>query len=201
MASFLCRSSGTLCNGSDGTGTTYNATTKQGAKADSECAGDGSDTIIFSDANITNGRYLHQTQLDMNVAIGENEKPKGNVNELQDTFLDTITWTLTGSVATQTGNTSVFQKVKEWLIEEKTDDVFTKGRFGLELDDVNSYNLVPTGTGATPEQPRGYVLTNWRWIRDGETSGKAAFVATLRFNGDIGKNTTSTKYDWTVNYS
>ena len=96
--------------------------------------------------------------------------------------------------------------MKEWLIEEKTDDVFTKGRFGLELDDIDSYNLVPTGTGATPEQPKGYILTNWRWIRDGETSGKASFVATLRFNGDIGsgtasKYTSSTKYDWTENYS
>jgi len=104
-------------------------------------------------------------------------------------------------VVAETGNSSIFQKIKEWLIEGKTDTVFTKGRFGLELDDIDSYDLVPTGTGATPEQPKGYVLTNWRWIRDGETPGKASFVATLRFNGDIGKNTTTPKYDWTANYS
>lgn len=161
----------------------------------------GTDVITFSAENVSSGKYLHQTQLDLVVAIGENEKPKGNVNELQDTFLDSITWTLTGSVVAETGNSSVFQKIKEWLIEGKTDTVFTKGRFGLELDDIDSYDLVPTGTGATPEQPKGYVLTNWRWIRDGETPGKASFVATLRFNGDIGKNTTTPKYDWTANYS
>ena len=76
MASYLWRSK-------DGQ---ENNTTKRGTRSAA-----GTDVITFSDANITNGRYLHQTQLDMNVAIGENEKPKGNVNELQDTFLDTIT--------------------------------------------------------------------------------------------------------------
>ena len=186
MVSYLWRSS-------DGQ---ENNTTKQGTRSAA-----GTDVITFSAENVSSGKYLHQTQLDLVVAIGENEKPKGNVNELQDTFLDSITWTLTGSVATQTGNTSVFQKIKEWLIDEKTDDVFTKGRFGLELDDVDSYDLVPTGTGASPDQPRGYVLTNWRWIRDGETKGKASFVATLRFNGNVGSNSSSPKYSWTVNYS
>ena len=76
MASYLWRSSSSNTLASDKRGTRSAA---------------GTDVITFSDANITNGRYLHQTQLDMNVAIGENEKPKGNDNELQDTFLDTIT--------------------------------------------------------------------------------------------------------------
>ena len=44
----------------------------------------GTDVITFSAANVSSGKYLHQTQLDLVVAIGENEKPKGNVNELQD---------------------------------------------------------------------------------------------------------------------
>ena len=48
----------------------------------------GTDVITFSAENVSSGKYLHQTQLDLVVAIGENEKPKGNVNELQDTFLD-----------------------------------------------------------------------------------------------------------------
>jgi hypothetical protein len=104
-------------------------------------------------------------------------------------------------VVTETGNSSVLQLVKEWLIEAKTDAVFTKGRFGLTLDDVDAYNLVPTGTGTSPEQPKGYVLTNWRWVRDGETNGKAGFIATLRFNGDVGNTTTTPDYNWTVNHS
>ena len=171
-------------------------TTKQGTRSAA-----GSDAITFSKTSVSDGKYLHQTQLDMIVGIGENEKPKGNVNELQDTFLDSITWTITGSVVTDTGSSSVFQKIKEWLIDEKTDDVFTKGRFGLELDDIDSYDLVPTGTGAAVEQPRAYVLTSWRWIREGETKGKTTFIATIRFNGNVGSSTSSPKYSWTVIYS
>lgn len=161
----------------------------------------GTDVIQFDSTSVTNGKYIHQTQLDLIIGVGENEKPKGNVNEIQDTFLDSITWIITGSVVTQTGSSSVLQKIKEWMIEAKTDAVFTKGRFGLELDDIDAYNLVPTGTGASPEQPKGYVLTNWRWIRDGETKGKAGFIATLRFNGDVGNTTTTPYYNWTVNHS
>lgn len=86
----------------------------------------------------------------------------------------------------------------------KTDTVFTKGRFGLELDDVDSYNLIPTGTGSSTEQPRGYVLSNWRWVRTGEIKSKTEFIATLRFNGDLNVDASSNgnssrDYDWTVN--
>lgn len=171
---------------------------KRGTRADAATV------IQFDLNNVSNGKYLHNTQLDFVVGIGENEKPKGSVNELQDTFLDSITWTLTGSVNTQTGSSSVFDLVKKWMIEGKTDTVFTKGRFGLELDDIDSYNLVPTGTGTSPEQPRGYIISNWTWIRDGETKGKTGFVATLRFNGDLNVDASSNgnssrDYDWTVN--
>ena len=60
---------------------------------------------------------------------------------------------------------------------------------------------VATGTGAAVEQPRAYILTSWRWIREGETKGKTTFIATIRFNGNVGSSTTTPKYSWTVNYS
>lgn len=162
------------------------------------------DVITFSINNVSDGKYLHQTQFDFIVGIGENEKPKGNINEIQDTFLDSITLTLTGSVNTATGGSSIFDLIKKWMIEAKTDTVFTKGRFGLELDDVDSYNLIPTGTGSSTEQPRGYVLSNWRWVRTGEIKSKTEFIATLRFNGDLNVDASSNgnssrDYDWTVN--
>jgi hypothetical protein len=167
---------------------------KQGLKSAA-----GTDLIEFSIKNVTSGKYIHQTELGIVVAIGDNEKPQGNVNELQDVGVDSITWTITGSVSLEQfpSTNAVFQKVKTWLLDGKVDDVFTKGRFGLELADLSIYNLVPTGTGATPEQPRGYMLTNWSWIRSGQTPGKVEFIATLRFNGDVGVSPT---YSWTVNH-
>ncbi len=158
-------------------------------------------SIQFDIINVTNGKYIHQTQLDIVVAIGDNEKPQGNVNELQDVGVDSITWTITGSVESpQTNN--AFQTVKVWMLDGKTTTNFTKGRFGLYLDDIVAYNLVPTATGiggtATVEQPRGYILSNWQWVRSGQINGKAEFIATLRFNGDIGVTPT---YSWEVNHA
>ena len=175
-----------------------NGTTKQGTRAAAVINSDP-DEIEFSIKNVANGKYIHQTELGIVVAIGDNEKPQGNVNELQDVGVDSITWTITGSVSLEgtPATNAVFQKVKTWLLDGKVDDVFTKGRFGLELDDLAIYNLIPTGTGASTEQPRGYMLTNWSWIRSGNIPGKVEFIATLRFNGDVGVTPT---YSWTVNH-
>lgn len=169
-----------------------------------QCQRAAADSVIqFDSINVDDGKHIHQTQIDLVVAIGDNEKPQGDVNELQDVGLDSITWIITGSVESPTTN-DVFQTVKEWMIGGKTTSTFTKGRFGLELDDITKYNLIPTGTGtggtATVEQPRGYILSNWQWVRTGAVSGKAEFIATLRFNGDVGSAATTPKYSWTVNH-
>jgi len=188
MTSYIWRSTDGQQNISPSPGT------KQGTRTAA-----GTDLIEFSIKNVANGKYIHQTELGIVIAIGDNEKPQGNVNELQDVGVDSITWTITGSVSlegTPSTNT-VFQKVKTWLLDGKVDDVFTKGRFGLELDDLAIYNLIPTGTGASTEQPRGYMLTNWSWIRSGSIPGKVEFIATLRFNGNVGVTPT---YSWTVNH-
>lgn len=158
-------------------------------------------SISFTISNITDGKHIHQTELNMVVAIGENEKPQGDVNELQDVGVDSITWIITGSVESPTTN-DVFQTSKVWMLGGKTTTTFTKGRFGLSLDDITAFNLVPTGTGtggtATVEQPRGYILSNWQWVKSGQVNGKADFIATLRFNGDIGVSPT---YSWEVNHA
>lgn len=193
MSSYIWRSTGEVGS--------YNATTKQGTRAAALL-----DLIVFSNVNVTDGAHIHQTEFNITIAIGDNEKPQGDVNELQDVGVDSITWTITGSVESPTTN-SVFQLVKKWMLEGKTDAVFTKGRFGLELDDIDAYDLVPTGTGGTKEQPRGYIISNWHWVKSGQTAGKVEFIATLRFNGNIGSKTSTitspayTPYSWTVNYA
>jgi len=160
----------------------------------------GSDSITFSKGNVASGKHLHQTEFGYVVAIGDNEKPQGNINELQDVGLDSAGWILTGTIEDPVGN-AVQQLVKEWMVEGKQDTVYTKGRFGIEMDDGGAQDCNPTGTGSTPEQPRGYIIADWKWIKDGETTGKLAFIATVRFNGDVGKSSTSPKYTWKANHS
>ena len=61
------------------------ATTKQGTRAAAT-----TDVIQFDSVNVTDGKHIHQTELDIVVAIGDNEKPQGNVNELLVTCPVTI---------------------------------------------------------------------------------------------------------------
>jgi len=155
------------------------------------------DTIIFTAGTVVDGAHVSQTDIDIAIGTGINEKPKGNINEIQDTFVDGVTFTISGFIENAITN-NVPQSIKEFLMEEKTNAVFTKGRFGIELNDFPSYNVIPITVSASPIQPRGLILTNWRWIRIGETGGKAAFTATVMLNGDHGTVGTSPKFDWTV---
>jgi len=158
------------------------------------------DTVItFEPGSVVAGDHIAQTDINIEIGVGVNEKPKGNLNEIQDTFVDSVIFTLTGFIEDASFNFST-QVVKEWLMEEKTNAVFTKGRFGIEMPDFPDYNVKPMITGLSPEQPRGLILTSWNWIRTGETQSKAAFVATLRLNGDIGTKNTAPPFSWEVTH-
>lgn len=158
----------------------------------------GADSSIeFTENNVTQGKHIHEETIDLIVGYAENEKPKLKLNEIQDEGLDSVTFTITGTIENPVVNDAK-QIVKEWLIEDKTNGVFTKGRHGIELTDFTEYDVVPASTGGSPEQPRGLILINWKWIKSGEFQGKADFIATVKLNGDIGSTTTTPNYNWTV---
>ena len=156
------------------------------------------EVIEFTATNVVDGKHIHEHSIDLPIGFAENEKPKLNVNEIQDTFLEGVIFTVTGTIENPSTNPAG-QTVKEWVIEAKTNTLFSKGRFGIELADFGSYDVIPAAIGGV-EQPRGLILVDWKWIRNGTYNGKADFIATLRFNGDFGVSTTTPKYDWTVRY-
>lgn len=161
----------------------------------------GVTVIEFTATNVTDGKHIHQHALKWSVGFAENERPKIPFNEIQDTSVESLTFTITGTVENPSTN-GVMQTMKEWLIEDKTNTVYTKGRFGVELDNFDAHDVTPASTGTTspvrPEQARGLILVDWEWIFTGEWPSKADFVATVRFNGNHGSSSTSPKYDWTA---
>jgi len=78
------------------------------------------------------------------------------------------------------------------MLEDKTNASFPKGRFGLRLNDFSALNLTPNNA---TNNKRGYILSDVEFTRNGETKGKLEFIATLRFNGDIG-TASGGKYEW-----
>jgi len=128
-----------------------------------------------------------QTQITLTSAIAINEKPKGKLDELQDTGFATLSFQITGTVENPT-NSAIPALIKQWMIDDKTTDTYPFGRFGIELDDFPDYDIHPNSN-------RGAILADWSWVREGQTRGKAAFVATVRFNANLtGLN--SPTYAW-----
>jgi len=87
----------------------------------------GSDEIEFEASSVTDDQgHIHQSEFKIITAIADNEKPNAKLNELQDTQVDTITVTLTGSIhnwqtAGASGTESTIpQKVKQWMCDKKT---------------------------------------------------------------------------------
>ena len=71
--------------------------------------------------------------------------------------------------------------LKKWLIEDKTNPVFKKGRFGLRMDDNPIFNVTPDDSPLT----FGYVLANIRFIRPQDLKNMVDAIITLRFSGDV----------------
>lgn len=130
---------------------------------------------------------INQSNITLTSAVGVNEKPKAKLDELQDTGFSSLTFQLTGFIS-DPSNSLIPNVIKGWLIDDKQTSSFPLGRFGLQLDDFPAYNI-------RPNTNRGIFLTEWIWIRAGETKGKAEFTATLRFNANnTGLNSPS--YNW-----
>ena len=144
------------------------------------------DKIEFEASSVTDDQgHIHQPEFKIVTALADNEKPNAQLNELQDTQVDSITVTITGSIhnwqsAGASGTQSTIPAtIKKWMCDKKTKATnFPKGRFGLQLADFETFNVNPTAT-------LGYMIQDWTWLRVGDTQGKTEFIATLRLNGTI----------------
>ena len=149
------------------------------------------DIIEFNTGAVVNKNgFIMNTRFTLSSSVAVNEMP-ASINKLQDTGVGGIIIYVTGSIAdpqTISGGLKPAHKFKTWMLEDKTNADFPKGRFGLRLDDFDALDL-------TPHADRGYILSDIDFTRSGDTKGKLEFIATLRFNGSIG-TATSGQYIW-----
>jgi len=69
-------------------------------------------------------------------------------------------------------------KLSKWLQESNDTTLFTKGRFGLRLDNAPQWNVNPTSTF-------GYFIRNIRFQYIGEAVDLVQITITLVLGGDI----------------
>lgn len=149
------------------------------------------DIIEFNAGSVVNKNgFIINTRFTLSSSVAVNEMP-ASINKLQDTGVGGIIIYVTGSIEdpeTVSGGLKPAHKFKTWMLEDKTNTTFLKGRFGLRLNDFDALDLTPTAD-------RGYILSDIDFTRSGDTKGKLEFIATLRFNGSIG-TATSGQYIW-----
>ncbi len=145
---------------------------------------DPNELLLFNPTDLaTANGYVFASEVFYRNSIPENPKVAGQINEVQDMGLDGIDVQLTTRIQNSklTTASSKMGILKKWLIEDKTNPVFKKGRFGLRMDDNPIFNVTPDDT---PLQ-FGYVLANIRFIRPQDLKNMVDAIITLRFSGDV----------------
>ncbi len=145
---------------------------------------DPNELILFNPTDLaTANGYVFASEVFYRNSIPENPKVAGQINEVQDMGLDGIDVQLTTRIqnSSQTTASSKMGILKKWLIEDKTNPVFKKGRFGLRMDDNPIFNVTPDDTPLA----FGYVLANIRFIRPQDLKNMVDAIITLRFSGDV----------------
>lgn len=145
-------------------------------------AGD-SNTIDFIDASSTQpsaGAYISDIEVSLRRAVPENEAVDDDNNELQDMGLDGLDITLSGIIGNVDNDATAnpINKISKWLQDGNTATLFTKGRYGLRLDQAPQWNVIPTST-------LGFHIKDCILKYEGERKDIAIFTLRIALGGDI----------------
>lgn len=133
-------------------------------------------TILFN--NITSkeaGGFVFDKDIQMRNSIPENTSIQGGQNDIEDMGTDGIEVTVTGTLVNNAADTI---KIRQWWLADKFTVLFTKGRFGLRMDDIPAFNVTPTAT-------YGYQIGNPRIFKNQDESSRIGFTVVLRLGGDF----------------
>lgn len=156
---------------------------QSGAANGTEATAGDTHTIDFIDASGTQpsaGAYINDIQVNFRRAVPENEAVDADNNELQDMGIDGLDVVLTGVIG-NTDNDAVanpVNKISKWLQDGNSTTGFTKGRFGLRLDNAPQWNVVPTST-------LGFHLKDCIFKYIGERKDLVEYTLTIALGGDI----------------
>ena len=155
---------------------------QSGAANGLEATAGASNTQLFNPTNssISNGAFTDEINIDFRRAVPENEAVNADNNEIQDMGIQGLDVTITG-VSGDTNNdvvANLVNKFSKWLQDGNTTTGFTKGRFGLRLDNAPQWNVNPTSTF-------GYHIRTATFQYIGEKKDTVKFTISLGLGGDI----------------
>ena len=124
--------------------------------------------------------YIDNIIVDFRRAVPENEAVNTDNNELQDMGIEGFDVTITGysGLASTDAATNMVNKLSKWLQDGNTATGYTKGRFGLRLDNAPQWNVVQKST-------LGFHLLSANFQYLGENKVTVKFTIKLALGGDI----------------
>ena len=139
-------------------------------------------TVLFntSSKNPSDGAFSEDILVDFRRSAPENEAVNADNNEIQDMGIDGLDVVITGYIgdANNDVSTNSVNKLIKWLKDGNTTTGYTKGRFGLRLDNAPQWNIVPTSTF-------GFHLRKITFHYIGENFDMVKIVIALSLGGDI----------------
>jgi len=155
---------------------------QSGAVSGAEATAGDTHTIDFNATTKvpSDGPFISDISVDFRRSVPENEAVAADNNELQDMGIDGLDITLEGIIGDAdndaTGN--AVNKLSKWLQDGNTVTGYTKGRFGLRLDNAPQWNVVPTTT-------YGYHIRDIKLQYMGENRDLVHFTIRLALGGDV----------------
>ena len=124
--------------------------------------------------------YISDIQVAFIRAVPENEAVDADNNEIQDMGISGLDIQIDGvsGNADNDAATNLVNKLSTWLQDGNTTTGYTKGRYGLRLDNAPQWNVVPTST-------YGMHLRDARFQYIGEDKDRVRFTIRMALGGDI----------------
>jgi len=155
---------------------------QSGAGDGTEATAGDTNTIDFNATTKvpSDGPFITSSTISFRRATPELEAVNADNNEIQDMGISGLDVILNGKIgdADNDVTANAVNKISKWLQDGNTTTGFTKGRFGLRMDNAPQWNVVPTST-------YGYHLRDAEFRYLGDNVDLVEFTIRLALGGDI----------------
>lgn len=161
---------------------------QSGAANGTESTATSTNTQLFNpDSNkIEDGAFINSIAVSFRKATPENEAAATDNNEIQDMGISGFDISLSGASGNVNNDVASnwLNKLIKWVKDGNTTTGYKKGRFGLRLDNIPQFNVVPNANANSLGTTYGFFITNPAWEFVGERKDRITWSLTLSMSGD-----------------
>ena len=135
---------------------------------------------------IEDGAFINNIAISFRKSTPENEAAATDNNEIQDMGISGFDISMAGQSGNVNNNVvgNWLNKLIKWVKDGNTTTGYKKGRFGLRLDNIPQFNVVPNANANSLGSTYGFFIINPAWEYLGERKDRISWSLTLSLSGD-----------------